>query len=140
MHPRCHSYSLLRPHQCNVFRGVFCRDVFNMFLVSLNIDYIRLNPGIFLNPVFFKRVEDMKWCMFANRRCCREDCVGWIHDNCFIFLLLPFEDNYGQQQTEFNWLKHEVSDIDVNDSPIYGDDQLSFLDELEKQITRRNSG
>jgi len=82
----------------------------------------------------------MKWCMFANRRCCREDCVGWIHDNCFIFLLLPFDYSYKQQQTEFDWSKHGLSNTEKHDMPEHRDDQLSILDDLEKQITRRNSG
>jgi hypothetical protein len=82
----------------------------------------------------------MKWCMFADRRCCREDCVGWIGDNCFIFLLLPFDYRDAPQQTEFDWSKHGLSDTDMSDSAIYRDDQLSFLDALERQIARRNSG
>ena len=82
----------------------------------------------------------MKWCVFANRRCCSEDCVGWIHDNCFIFLLLPFDYSYKQQQTEFDRLKYELSDTDTNDSPRNRYDQSSLLDELEKQIAQRNSG
>lgn len=81
----------------------------------------------------------MKWCMFANRRCCKEDCVGWIHDRCFIFLLLPREYSDTHRQEEFDWPEHRMSDTNGNDSPIYRDDQLSFLDELERQIARRNS-
>jgi hypothetical protein len=81
----------------------------------------------------------MKWCMFANRRCCGEDCVGWINDNCFIFLLLPFDYSYKQQQTEFDWSKYGLSDTNADDSSKNRDDQLSLLYELEKQITRRNS-
>lgn len=79
----------------------------------------------------------MKWCMFANRRCCGEDCVGWINDNCFVFLLLPFDYSNRQRQTEFDWSKYGFSDTDQRDSPKNGDDQLSLLDELEKQISRK---
>jgi hypothetical protein len=82
----------------------------------------------------------MKWCMFANRRCCGEDCVGWINENCFIFLLLPVNYSYRQQQTEFDWSKYGLSDTNHHDLSGNRDDQLSFLDELEKQISRRNSG
>jgi len=82
----------------------------------------------------------MKWCMFANRRCCREECVGWIHDNCFVFLLLPSDYSYNQQQTEFDWLKFTLSDTHAHDSSRNRDDQLSLLDELEQQIARKNSG
>ena len=81
----------------------------------------------------------MKCCMFANRRCCREDCVGWINDNCFVFLLLPFDYSNKQQQTEFDWSKYGLSDTDANDSQRNRDYQLSLLDELEKQIAGRNS-
>ena len=81
----------------------------------------------------------MKWCMFADRKCCGEDCVGWIGDNCFIFLLLPFDYRDAPQQTEFDWSKHGLSDTDMGDSAIYRDEQLSFLDALERQIARRNS-
>jgi len=77
--------------------------------------------------------------MFANRRCCREDCVGWINDNCFVFLLLPFDYSNKQQQTEFDWSKYGLSDTDANDSQRNRDYQLSLLDELEKQIAGRNS-
>jgi hypothetical protein len=83
---------------------------------------------------------DMKWCVFANRRCCREDCAGWINDNCFIFLLLPFDYSCKQQQTEFDWSRYGMSDTDANDSSRNSDYQLTLLDELEKQITQRNSG
>jgi hypothetical protein len=78
--------------------------------------------------------------MFANRRCCGEDCVGWIHDNCFVFLLLPVGYSHTQQQAEFDWLKYGLSDTDGNESSRNRDDQLSLLDELEKQIARKNSG
>ncbi len=81
----------------------------------------------------------MKWCMFANRRCCGEECTGWISDNCFVFLLLPFDYGYGQQR-EFNWSKYALQDADANDSTKDNDDQLSFLDELERQIARRGHG
>jgi len=79
----------------------------------------------------------MKWCMFVDRRCCGEECAGWIHNNCFIFLLLPSDYRSRQLQTEFNWSHYGLSDTNEIDSPVYRDDQLSFLDELEKQITRK---
>jgi len=82
---------------------------------------------------------DMKWCIFVNGRCYGEDCSGWVNDNCFIYLLLPFDHGDKQEQREFNWSKHEQSDTDANDSPRNRDYQLSLLDELEKQIIGGNS-
>jgi hypothetical protein len=82
----------------------------------------------------------MKLCMFADRRCCGDECVGWINDNCFIFLLLPFDYSYKQQQAEFDWLKYRQSDTGANDSLRNRDYQLTLLDELEEQITQGNSG
>jgi hypothetical protein len=77
--------------------------------------------------------------MFATRRCCREDCVGWINDNCFVFLLLSSDYSYKQQQREFDWSKYGLSDTDASDSSRNRDDQLALLGELEKEITQRNS-
>jgi hypothetical protein len=65
--------------------------------------------------------------------------VGWIRDNCFIFLLLPFYYSDAPQQAEFDWSKHGLPDTDMTDSALYRDDQLSFLDALEREIARRNS-
>jgi hypothetical protein len=81
----------------------------------------------------------MKWCVFVNRRCYGEDCSGWVKDNCFIYLLLPADYSGKELQTEFNWSKYGLSDTDVNDSPRNRNYQLTLLDELEKQITQRNS-
>ncbi|NTW16432.1 MAG: hypothetical protein HGA41_03105 [Syntrophaceae bacterium] len=66
--------------------------------------------------------------------------MGWIGDNCFIFLLLPFDYRDTQQQTEFDWSKYGPSDTGMTDSALYRDEQLSLLDELESQIARRKSG
>lgn len=90
------------------------------------------------DPKFIDRYFDMKLCMFANRRCCGEECVGWIHDDCFIFLLLPHDHRNRPQQSEFNWSHYGLSDANAVNSPVGRDDQLSFLDELEKQITQKN--
>ena len=85
-----------------------------------------------------ERWLNMKWCVFVNRRCCGDDCVGWIDDNCFIFLLLPFKYSYKHQQSEFDWSKYSISNADENDSSRKNDYQLSLLDELEKLITQKN--
>jgi hypothetical protein len=66
--------------------------------------------------------------------------VGWIGDNCFIFLLLQIGYRDTQQQAEFDWSKYGPSDTDMTDSALYRDEQLSLLDELERQIARRYSG
>ena len=80
----------------------------------------------------------MKWCVFVDRRCCRSECVGWIDDNCFIFLLLTLNYNHKQQQTEFDWSKYGLSDTDTNDSSRNTNYQLSLLDELERLIVQKN--
>jgi hypothetical protein len=81
----------------------------------------------------------MKWCIFVNRRCCGEDCVGWIKDHCFIYLMLPMVYGDEQRQGEFNWSKYESSTIAGHDSLENGDHQLSFLSELEKLIIQKNT-
>ena len=81
----------------------------------------------------------MKWCIFVNRRCYGEDCSGWVKDNCFIYLLLPFDHGDKHEQIEFDWSKYGLSDTDATDSPRNRDYQLSLLEELEKQIAGGNS-
>jgi len=81
----------------------------------------------------------MKWCVFVDRRCCGEDCVGWIKDNCFIYSLFPTGYSDGQTQTEFDWSKFEsMETVDYN-LRANSDRQLSFLDELEKLIIQKTS-
>lgn len=81
----------------------------------------------------------MKWCAFVNRRCCGEDCAGWVGDNCFIYLLLPTGCNGKQQQTKFDWANYDPLKIAEQDLSKNCADQLSFLEELVLQIVRRNS-
>lgn len=78
---------------------------------------------------------DMKWCIFVNRRCCGNDCVGWIKDNCFIPLLLP--NDYKQLQSEFNWSKYESLKVAGSNLLKNSDDQLIFLDELERLVAQK---
>ncbi|HVO66339.1 MAG TPA: hypothetical protein VMT12_07650 [Syntrophales bacterium] len=80
----------------------------------------------------------MKWCIFVNRRCCGNDCVGWINDNCFIYLLLPIDYSDKQLQTEFDWSKYESLKASGHNLLKNGDAQLSFLDELERLIAQKN--
>jgi len=83
----------------------------------------------------------MKWCIFINRRCCGHDCVGWIKDNCFIYLLLPNDDYTDEQsQTEFDWSKYESLKAANHNSLKNSDDndQLSFIEELERLIVQKN--
>ena len=79
----------------------------------------------------------MKWCIFVNRRCCGEDCSGWVKDNCFIYLLLPADYSGKELQTAFDWSKHESFGRPQNDMPEKIDDQLSFFDELERLIIQK---
>jgi hypothetical protein len=80
----------------------------------------------------------MKWCVFVNRRCNGDDCVGWVKDNCFIYLLLPHDYSNKQLQTEFDWSKYELLKASEYNLIQNSDEQLSFLDELERLITQRN--
>ena len=75
----------------------------------------------------------MKWCIFVNRRCCGEDCSGWVKDNCFIYLLLPADK---ELQAEFNWPKYESLGRPQSDMPEKNDHQLSLWDEIEKLIVQ----
>jgi len=79
----------------------------------------------------------MKWCIFVNRRCCGHDCVGWIKDNCFIYLLLLNDYLDKQLQTEFDWSKCESLKEAGHNLLKNSDDQLSFLDELERLIAQK---
>ena len=80
----------------------------------------------------------MKWCVFVNRRCSGDDCVGWVKDNCFIYSLLPNDYRNKQLQTEFDWSKYELLKASEYNSMQNGDEQLSLLDELERMITQSN--
>lgn len=80
----------------------------------------------------------MKWCIFADRRCCREVCSGWMKDNCFVYLLLPVDDSSKELQTEVDWSKYESFGKPQTDTPEKSDHQLSFLDEIEKLIVQQN--
>lgn len=81
----------------------------------------------------------MKWCIFVDRRCCGEECIGWTKDNCFIYLLLPDDHSDKHQQAEFDWSRFEPLKIDEDNLPENSDHQLSFLDELEKLIVQKNN-
>jgi hypothetical protein len=81
----------------------------------------------------------MKWCIFADRRCYGEECVGWVQDNCFIYLLLPGTHTDRQLQGEFDWSRFESYKKGGDDLLGNGDSQLSFLDELENLIVHKNS-
>jgi hypothetical protein len=78
----------------------------------------------------------MKWCIFVNRRCCGEDCSGWVRDNCFIHLLLPNDYNDKKLQAELDWSKYESSRTAGHNLMENSDDQLSFLDEIERLIAQ----
>jgi len=81
----------------------------------------------------------MKWCVFVNRRCNGDDCVGWVKDNCFIYLLLPNNYSNKQLQTELDWSKYELLKAGDDNLMNNSDEQLSFLDELERLIAQNNS-
>ncbi len=81
----------------------------------------------------------MKWCVFVNRRCYGDDCVGWVKDNCFIYLLLPNNYSNKQLQTELDWSKYELLKAGDYNLMNNSDEQLSFLDELERLIAQNNT-
>jgi hypothetical protein len=81
----------------------------------------------------------MRWCIFVDRRCYGEDCVGWINDNCFIYLLLPAKHSDESLQTEFDWSRYESFKTGEGGLSENSDHQLSFLDELEKLIIHKNT-
>jgi len=76
----------------------------------------------------------MKWCIFVNRRCCGENCSGWVKDNCFIYLLLPADYSREGLQAEFDWSKYESLGRPQTDMPGKSNPQLSLWDEIEKLI------
>lgn len=80
----------------------------------------------------------MKWCIFVNRRCYGEDCMGWIRENCFVYLLLPVARNDAQMQTELDWSKYESSKTPEESLSESVNDQLTFFDDLERLITQKN--
>ncbi len=79
----------------------------------------------------------MRWCIFVNRICCGDDCVGWIEDGCFVYLLLSDRYREKQLQTEIDWTKYESLELTSKNSLKESDDQMSFLNELEKLITQQ---
>jgi hypothetical protein len=81
----------------------------------------------------------MKWCIFVDRRCYGEECIGWKKDNCFIYLLLPGDHSDKHLQTEFDWSRFESIKRDEDDLSGNNDHQLSLLDELEKLIVQKNN-
>jgi hypothetical protein len=81
----------------------------------------------------------MRWCIFVDRRCYGEDCVGWMNDNCFIYLLLPGDHSDKHLQAEFDWSRYESFKKGEGVLSENNDHQLSFLDELEKLIIHKNS-
>ena len=80
----------------------------------------------------------MKWCIFVNRRCYGEDCVGWTRENCFVYQLLPVAKSDAQMQTELNWFTHEPSKATEENLSESINHQLNFFDELERLITQKN--
>jgi hypothetical protein len=81
----------------------------------------------------------MKWCIFVNRRCHGEDCMGWIRENCFVYLLLPVADSDKHIQTELDWSKYESSKMTEENASERNDQQLTFFDELERLIIQKHS-
>jgi hypothetical protein len=81
----------------------------------------------------------MKWCIFVNRRCYGEDCMGWIRENCFVYLLLPVADSDKHIQSELDWSKYEASKMTEENSSERKDHQLTFFDELERLIIQKHS-
>jgi hypothetical protein len=81
----------------------------------------------------------MKWCIFVNRRCYGNDCVGWIEDKCFIHLLFPNDYTDKQSQSEFDWSKYESTEVVDHNSLKNSDDQLSLIEELEGLIVQQNN-
>jgi len=70
----------------------------------------------------------MKWCIFVNRRCYGEDCMGWIREKCFVYQLLPAADSDKHMQTELDWSKYESSTITEENSSERNDQQSTFFD------------
>ncbi|MGZ6237255.1 MAG: hypothetical protein ACXWMJ_08045 [Syntrophales bacterium] len=68
-----------------------------------------------------------------------EDCMGWIRENCFVYLSLPVADSDKHIQTELDWSKYEPSKSTEENSSERSDHQLTFFDELEKLITQKHS-
>jgi uncharacterized LabA/DUF88 family protein len=80
----------------------------------------------------------MKRCIFVDRRCYGENCMGWIRENCFVYLLLDVGQSDAHMQTELDWSKYELSQMSEEKSSERSDHQLTFLDELEMLITKKN--
>ncbi|HET6461243.1 MAG TPA: hypothetical protein VFG29_10725 [Syntrophales bacterium] len=64
--------------------------------------------------------------------------MGWIRENCFVYLLLPVARNDAQMQTELDWSKYESSKTPEESLSESVNDQLTFFDDLERLITQKN--
>ncbi len=64
--------------------------------------------------------------------------MGWIKENCFVHLLLPVARSDWHMQTELDWSKYESPRTTEQNLPEGFNDQLTFLDELERLITHKN--
>ena len=64
--------------------------------------------------------------------------MGWIRENCFVYLLLPVADSEKHIQTELDWSKYEPSKMTEENSSERNDHQVTFFDELERLITQKN--
>jgi hypothetical protein len=80
----------------------------------------------------------MKWCIFVNRRCYGEDCMGWIRENCFVYLFFTVAESDVHMQTELDWSKYELSKMAEDNSSERSVRQATFFDELETLITQKN--
>jgi hypothetical protein len=65
--------------------------------------------------------------------------MGWIRENCFVYLLLPVVDSDRHIQTELDWSKYEPSKMTEANSFERSDHQLTFFDELERLIIQKHS-
>jgi len=74
----------------------------------------------------------MKWCIFVNRRCYSEDCMGWVEGTCFVHKLLPGARSDAPEQAELDW-----SYESLGKGESLSEHQLTFLDELEKLIAEK---
>jgi predicted phosphoadenosine phosphosulfate sulfurtransferase len=64
--------------------------------------------------------------------------MGWIRENCFVYLLLPVAKSDAQMQTELDWFTYEPSKATEENLPGSINHQLNFFDELERLITQKN--
>jgi hypothetical protein len=64
--------------------------------------------------------------------------MGWIRENCFVYLLLPVADRDKHIQTELDWSKYEPSKMTEEDSSERIDHQLTFFDDPERLISQKH--